>query len=128
MKKIVALSLAFAFGLFSLMGCGGEKTTGRYNLVSLTTGDETSLMADIVKEAKEKMGKEFDKKDFECYIELVNETKWKMVMYGWPTQGTYAIDGKSIEFTDGNDTFKMTLDEKKITFFNGFEKMIFERK
>jgi len=134
-NKALALILVLVLGLSILAGCGGAKLSGKYELVSMTSGGETILMSDYIEMMREMLeafaeeGDEpFNASDYQGYIEFIDGTKCKMVMFGDSQEGTYKLDGKTIEITADGETQKMTLDGKKITFDLDGESMIFEKK
>jgi len=133
MKKIIALLLVLVLGLTTLAGCGGAKLTGRYDLVSMTSEGEIFPLADYIQEMKdmfeeEGRGDEFVESDYQGYIEFIDANTCKLVMFGESADGTYTLDGKSIEIVAEGETMTLTLDGSRIILDDDGEEIVFEKK
>ena len=138
MKRTIAVILVLMLGLTLLAGCGGTKLSGKYELISVTEDGETEMWADVVKEMKEynenmkEMLEEYEELDesaYESYLEFIDGEKCKLIFWGEVGEGTYKIDGKNIEMTIDEETYKGTIDGKKITIdMDEVSTMLFEQK
>ena len=133
MNKAIALILVLIIGMAILAGCGGEKISGKYDLVSITTDGEKIIWADYIKEMKDMYAEweaedEFDEENFVSYLEFKDGGKCTAVLFGGSEEGTYKVDGKNIEVTVDGDTIKGTIDGNKITLEDEGESMVFEKK
>jgi len=150
MKKIIAIVLVLMLSISILAACGGdEKLTGRYILTEISEDGETYKIEDYIKEMKaeyeesirelkelyEEMDIEFDESeyaidesDFHGYIEFLSDEKFKIFVFGMEDEGTFKVDGKSIEMTIDGETAEWKIDGKKLIFEEDDAKMIFEKK
>jgi len=128
MKKTTALLLAVAVGLAVLAGCGA-KLSGRYELVSMSSGGEEVALVERIQMRKEFLGNDQNGGNFDSYIEFIDETNCKVVFFGDSREGTYTLDDKTIEIVAaGGEPQTMILEGKKIILDIGEEQMIFEKK
>lgn len=131
MTRITAVILVLIFSITILVSCGGgEKLSGKYNLVSMTSDGETIKMADYIQELKDmyaELEQEFNEGDLECYIEFIDGGKCNMVMFGEPADGTYKVSGKTVEITADGETEKLTIDGNKLTLELDGEKLVYEK-
>ena len=136
MKKIIAVLLVLMFCVSILSACGGG-LSGKYVLTQITN-EEGKLVSleDYVKAEKAMyeeydMLDEFDESVYEgSYVEFLKDDKYKMVKFGDASEeGTFKVDGKTVELTVDDETVKGTIDGKKITFDYGEDyKVVFEKK
>ncbi|MCL2815731.1 MAG: hypothetical protein FWD23_14130 [Oscillospiraceae bacterium] len=121
MKKAISALMAVILVLSILAGCSGEtKLTGKYICIDVTGGEDEMSWQDV----KEMMGDEWS----DPYIEFSDGGKLVMDWFGVSSDGTFKVDGKSVEITIDGDTQKGTIDNNKITISDGDTKMVFEKK
>lgn len=124
MKKTIAVFLVLILGVSLLAGCGGGTTlTGKYNLVSMTQDGEEQSIEDLKTEYES-----YGMGDFpEFYIEFKDGSNFAFIMYGETMDGTFTVNGKSVELTVDGEAVPGTIDGNTLTLEKDGAKMVFKK-
>ena len=120
MKKLLALLLVLMISTVILTACGGDSDglSGRYNVVAVTEGGETMTADQFVE-----FGLDLD----EFYLEFIDNSNVRFMIFGEVEEGTYQLTGNSVAITIDGETERAVIDGNKITLAADGTEMVFEK-
>ena len=122
-KKIIAVLLVLMLSLSVLSACGGETLSGKYICIDMVSEDEEMSYADL------KAFMAFAEEEWiDPYLEFLDGDNFKIEFMDEVENGTYKVNGNSIDLTSDGETITGKIDGKKITLEIEGTKMVFEKK
>ena len=122
-KKIIAVLLVLMLSLSVLSACGGETLSGKYICIDMVSEDDEMSYADL------KALMSFAEEEWvDPYLEFLDGENFKIEFMDEGENGTYKVNGNSIDLTSDGETITGKIDGKKITLEIEGTKMVFEKK